>query len=97
MYELGSVLKDGGLQYIINLLSLSPYVSVFNKMHKSANIMMKSKYSEQLIFTSLILSDTTQTADRNTCCEEGHLFETILDITQILCSKETICKLDGEF
>jgi len=59
--------------------------------------MIKSKSSEQLIFTSLILGDTTQTADRNMCSEAGHLRETILDITQILCSKETIYMLDGEF
>jgi hypothetical protein len=50
-----------------------------------------------LIFTSLILGDTTQTADRDTCSEAEQLFEIILDITQILCSKETIYVLDGEF
>ena len=66
-------------------------------MHNSSNIMMKSKSNEQLIFTSLILGDTTQTAGRNTRSEAGHLCETILDITQILCSKETIYMLDGEF
>jgi hypothetical protein len=42
---------------------------------------MKSKEREQLIFTTLILGDTTQTADINTCPEAGDLFETILDIT----------------
>jgi hypothetical protein len=45
----------------------------------------------------VILGETTQTADRNTCSEAGHLLEPILDITQILCSNETIYMLDGEF
>jgi len=59
--------------------------------------MIKSKSNEQSIFMSLMLGDTTQTANRNTCSEAGHLCETILDITQILCSKETLYMLDGEF
>ena len=58
---------------------------------------MKSKQREQLIFTALILGDTAQTADSNTCSEAGDLFETILDITKILCNKETIYRLAGEY